>query len=602
MNQYDKYIGSVFDERYKIVKRIGEGGMAVVFEAFDMKESKIVAVKVLKEEIADDSQSVKRFINESKAVAMMSHPNIVKIFDVSVKDDLKYIVMEHIDGVTLKSYMLHKGALSVPEAVSYTEQILRALDHAHTKGVTHRDIKPQNILLLKDGKIKVTDFGIAKLPNAETATMTDKAIGTVYYISPEQASGKQIDSRSDIYSLGIVMYEMLTGKLPFNGDTPVSVALMQINSEYIAPRQINPSIPVGIEQIISVAMRKKPEDRFQSARQMLSWIIQIKNDPSHVFNLPAPPQQEKKEQQIINTPDDKKHPADKPAKIRKRKYTMFPIILGLTLSFLLVAGISGWMVLSRFLGEGAVEEQTVTVTAPSLVGEIMSEELKRGLSASGFKVIIEYDDEDRSAQANAVLSQSPAPGTEKSIVLGKQTVELKLTLCRGEHSIVLPDVTVTDHRQVEILLGQKGLKCEEEYEYNENRPLGYVVKTTPAAGEVLSEGDTVVLTISKGQKVRYVQVPHLVGLSEKEAKRLIDRSDLLVGKITYEYSSKEKGTVLSQNKAAFDNVIAFSVKIDLVVSRGPEPVATTKAEEPAETSAPKETTASKNDDKETSKP
>ena len=292
-NQYDKHVGQIFDERYKIIKRIGEGGMATVYEGFDTKANRIVAIKVLKDEIANDSQSVKRFINESKAVAMMSHPNIVRIYDVSVKDNLKYIVMEHIDGITLKSYMSKKGALSLAETISYSEQILRALDHAHNKGVTHRDIKPQNILLLKDGHIKVTDFGIAKLPNTETVTMTDKAIGTVFYISPEQASGKPIDQRSDIYSLGAMMYEMMTGSLPFTADSPVSVAMMQVSATPKPPRELKSEIPRGLEQIVLLAMEKQPDQRFQSARQMLSYLVQIKNNPACVFKLkqnnePAP--------------------------------------------------------------------------------------------------------------------------------------------------------------------------------------------------------------------------------------------------------------------------------------------------------------------------
>ena len=233
MESFDKYVGQIFDRRYKILKVIGIGGMAVVFAAQDLLMHRNVAVKMLKDDINSDIQAVKRFINESKAVAMLSHPNIVNIFDVSVKDNLKYIVMELIEGITLKNYILKKGVLGYSEIISITEQILLALDHAHQKGIVHRDIKPQNIMMLKNGLIKVADFGIAKLPNAETVTMTDKAIGTVFYISPEQASGKKIDRRSDIYSLGITMYEMATGKLPFVADSPVTVAIMMWNPLFL---------------------------------------------------------------------------------------------------------------------------------------------------------------------------------------------------------------------------------------------------------------------------------------------------------------------------------------------------------------------------------
>ena len=225
MEGYERYVGQVLDNRYRIERIIGMGGMAVVFRAEDLLMRRIVAVKILKDDIARDEVSVKRFINESKAVSMLSHPNIVTIYDVSVRSDAKYIVMEYIEGITLKNYMTKKGKLEFREIIMYTEQVLRALEHAHQKGIVHRDIKPQNIMLLKNGIIKVMDFGIAKLPNAETVTVKDSAIGTVYYISPEQASGKPIDARSDIYSLGVMMYEMATGKLPFTADSPVSVAL-----------------------------------------------------------------------------------------------------------------------------------------------------------------------------------------------------------------------------------------------------------------------------------------------------------------------------------------------------------------------------------------
>ena len=283
MENLESYIGQVFDQRYKIEKIIGIGGMAVVFEAQDLVMKITVAVKMLKKEATQDTQSVKRFINESKAVSMLHHPNIVNIFDVSVKEDLKYIVMEHVDGITLKNYISRKGSLNFAETVSFSEQILRALEHAHTKGIIHRDIKPQNIMLLKNGQIKVADFGIAKLPNTEALTLTDKAIGTVYYISPEQASGKPIDRRSDLYSLGILMYEMATGELPFKAESPVSVALMQVNDLPKPPRSINPNMPVGLEQIILEAIEKEPENRYQSATQMYKSLEQLKANPEHIF-------------------------------------------------------------------------------------------------------------------------------------------------------------------------------------------------------------------------------------------------------------------------------------------------------------------------------
>ena len=265
MEGYERYVGQVLDNRYRIEKIIGMGGMAVVFRAEDLLMRRIVAVKILKDDIARDEVSVKRFINESKAVSMLSHPNIVTIYDVSVRSDAKYIVMEYIEGITLKNYMTKKGKLEFREIIMYTEQVLRALEHAHQKGIVHRDIKPQNIMLLKNGIIKVMDFGIAKLPNAETVTVKDSAIGTVYYISPEQASGKPIDARSDIYSLGVMMYEMATGKLPFTADSPVSVALKQINDTAKPVKEEMPSLPLGLSQIIARAMDKDPDMRRRAA-------------------------------------------------------------------------------------------------------------------------------------------------------------------------------------------------------------------------------------------------------------------------------------------------------------------------------------------------
>jgi len=282
MDVWKKHINAVFDGRYQIIDTIGEGGMAVVYKATDLQTGETVALKMLKESISDNTQALRRFINESKAVAMMNHANIVKIHDVSVQTEHKFIVMEYIKGITLRDYMDKKKKLSWQEATAFIAQILQALDHAH-KRLVHRDIKPQNIMIMEGGFIKVADFGIAKLPNAETVTMIDHAVGTIYYISPEQARGKKIDARSDLYSLGVMFYEMLTGELPFMAETSYAIMTKHINEAPVPPRQKVPQLPIGIEQIILCAMEKDPARRYQNASQMLRHIYRIQQNPSTVF-------------------------------------------------------------------------------------------------------------------------------------------------------------------------------------------------------------------------------------------------------------------------------------------------------------------------------
>lgn len=287
MDSYRKFSGRMLDGRYRIEEPVGIGGMAVVFSAIDTLTGRRVAVKMLRESVMNDRATVKRFINESRAVASFNHNNIVRIYDVSVDGPCKYIVMEYIDGMTLREYMDYKRPLDWRDALIYVDQVLRALDHSHHKGIIHRDIKPQNIMLLEGGYVKVMDFGIAKMPNSESLTV-DKAIGTVYYISPEQARGGKIDSRSDIYSLGVMLYEMVTGKLPFTAETPYAVVMKQVNDTPTPPSQLNPKIPLGLEQIILCAMQKKAENRYQSASQMLRHIRQLENDPTLVFVMRQP--------------------------------------------------------------------------------------------------------------------------------------------------------------------------------------------------------------------------------------------------------------------------------------------------------------------------
>lgn len=567
MDQFERYVGQVFDKRYRIQKVIGIGGMAVVFEANDMLMRRNVAVKMLKDEINNDTQSVKRFINESKAVAMLSHPNIVNIYDVSVKDDRKYIVMELVDGITLKNYILKKGVLSFHEVINITEQILMALEHAHSKGIVHRDIKPQNIMMLKNGVIKVADFGIAKLPNAETVTMTDKAIGTVFYISPEQASGKTIDRRSDIYSLGVTMYEMATGKLPFVADSPVTVAIMQVKNSPKPPRELNPSIPVGLEQVILGAMEKNPDDRFQSAAQMLRHVAQLKANPHAVFRMqrhdaPAgnavqsggqlPPNVKK-----LTTPP-------------KTSRSMFPVIAGVATAFLIVCCISAVVVLTRLM-EVTATDNSKTIKVPELRNTIYSDGLKEQLEGLGYELEIEYEySNDGTYDRNMIIEQDPLPGEIRKIIPDKQTCLLKLTVCWGAETVEMPDLAYKDSREAKIELRDKyGLVADIVTEPHDYVSEGCVIRTEPKAGTELKNGDHVTLYVSSGQDIKYVDMPDFRGCDESAVMKKLASAELKLGKVTYENSDKvAKGLCIDQSRAVGAKT-PVGTTVDFVMSLGP---------------------------------
>ncbi|MBQ7719781.1 MAG: protein kinase [Clostridia bacterium] len=556
MDTYERYIGQTLDRRYYLLRIIGVGGMAVVYEGMDTGSGRHVAVKMLKDEYANDSASVYRFVNESKAIAALNHPNIVKIYDVSVTGSAgpKYIVMELVEGVTLKGYMNRTGALPAKEILSYAEQILKALEQAHSKGIIHRDIKPQNIMLLRSGRIKVTDFGIAKMPNADTITVGDKAIGTVYYISPEQASGQKIDARSDLYSLGVMMYEMATGQLPFTGDTPVSVALMQVNDDPVPPRDINPRIPVGLEQIILGAMEKAPDRRFQTAEQMLKYVRTLQDNPKFIFKEYRDSGVSRFSGRVQGTIAGK-----------RESHTMLPVILGVASAFLIVAltcAIFIWNALTASMNEN----QPKSIQIPNFIGTMYTFDMTTEYS-NYYNITVEYE-YDPDTPENQIIDQTPAAGERRKVKAGEQRCDLKLTVSRGAETIRLPDLTIYDAREAVNYLKDLGLNAKNNPQRisSPTIPAGYVISTEPQAGTIMNAGDVVVLTISKGEEVQQTTVPNMVGKTTSEAYSMLTSAGLKLGDVTYR-AGGAAGTIASQSLNHSSMVPAGS-PIDLVVYSG----------------------------------
>lgn len=549
--RFEKYVGQVFDGRYRIQKIIGIGGMAVVFEAEDFVMKRTVALKLLKDEINNDVQSVRRFINESRAVAMLNHPNIVAIYDVTVKDDLKYIVMENIRGITLKSYMNRKGVLNVKEALSFTEQILMALEHAHSKGIIHRDIKPQNIMLLRNGTIKVADFGIAKLPdvNETQEEQNKKAIGTVYYISPEQASGKPIDARSDLYSLGVMLYEMVTGRLPFRSEQLLNVAKMQVNEKPVPPSKRNAAVPKGVEQLILCAMEKDPAKRFQSAKEMLRVVTQLKNNPQANIKL------------LKHKPEK-----DKKKRPERQSRSMLPVIAGVATAFLITFSIAAFYVFSQLI-IGDEDSQAQEISVRDFVGMTWSDTFAKDVGEDYYTFEVQYQFSE-TEEKGKILSQEPKAGESRKVIPGEQSCKVTLYVSQGVDEFPLDDYSIEEYREVELALDSRGLNYTVEEQYHDTIISGYVISTSPAAGSSVKAGDTITLYVSLGQEVRNTIVPNVVGMSEREAMHTLLGNNISLGKVTYQQSDLPEGTVISQSKNPLTEVPIGSTKIDLVVSAG----------------------------------
>ena len=547
----DKYIGKRLDGRYEIHELLGVGGMAYVYKAYDNIEKRWVAIKILKEELAGNSDFLRRFRNESKAIAVLSHPNIVKVYDVSFGDRIQYIVMEYIDGITLKQYIEQQGEIKWREALYFTVQILRALQHAHEKGIIHRDIKPQNIMLLEDGTIKVTDFGIARFSQAETQTMTDKAIGSVHYIAPEQARGGYINDKADIYSVGVMLYEMLTGQLPFVADNAVSVAIMQMQAEPTPPSRINPSIPKGLEEITMHAMEKNPAQRFPSAADMLEDVERFRRNPEIVFHYG-----EQVDRAYAGTSADIYGNVQKNAAPQKyndnyeyeEEYVRSKngarasnIIKGIVAAVIVVAlvvgGIFGWRYLQNLTT--STNKTSDEIVLPNFVGKIYASDIEGNSEYADLTFEITYGNVP-SKQPGEVLRQTPAAGM--TVKKGKT---VSLTVNGEAEQVVVEDVKGYKQQDAYDALKALNLSPKIQAVADDDTAVGYVVKTDPAAGSTVSTGTTVTIYVSSGPSTESAVIPNIVGYQYSAAKEELEAAGFVV---TAEYdneSDKDENTVLS---------------------------------------------------------
>ena len=546
----DKYIGKRLDGRYETHELLGVGGMAYVYKAYDNIEKRWVAIKILKEELAGNSDFLRRFRNESKAIAVLSHPNIVKVYDVSFGDRIQYIVMEYIDGITLKQYIEQQGEIKWREALYFTVQILRALQHAHEKGIIHRDIKPQNIMLLEDGTIKVTDFGIARFSQAETQTMTDKAIGSVHYIAPEQARGGYINDKADIYSVGVMLYEMLTGQLPFVADNAVSVAIMQMQAEPTPPSRINPSIPKGLEEITMHAMEKNPAQRFPSAADMLEDVERFRRNPEIVFHY-----DEQVDRAYAGTSADIYGNVQQNAAPQKyndnyeyeEEYVRSQnsarasnIIKGIVAAVIVVAlvagGIFGWRYLQNLTT--STNKTSDEIVLPNFVGMIYDTDIKDNPDYADFTFEITYGNVP-SKQPGEVLRQNPVAS-----ITVKKGKTVSLTVNGEAEQVVVEDVKGYEQQDAYDALKALNLSPKIQTVADDDTAFGYVIKTDPAAGSTVSTGTTVIIYVS-GPSTESAVIPNIVGYQYSAAKEELEAAGFVVTAEYDDESDKDENTVLS---------------------------------------------------------
>ena len=557
----DKYIGKMLDGRYEIIELIGSGGMANVYKAKCHRLNRMVAVKILKSDMAENEEIRRRFRDESRAVAQLSHANIVSVYDVSSSGDTEYIVMELIDGITLKQYMERRGQMDWRESLHFIIQIMRALEHAHSRGIIHRDIKPQNIMVLRDGSVKVADFGIACLQN-NAQTLTQDALGSVHYISPEQARGEHIDARSDIYSAGVVLYEMLTGRLPFEGDTAVSVAIQHLSSVPLAPSEIREDVPKGLELICMKAMCADINKRYASATAMLEDLESFRKNPDidmeyireelkEKENTEATRYISKKElsEAVRNKKEKEKDElaAEKQEKTgiagTKDEKKRMAIIIGAFAGALLLIFLIFTLIFNGFGGGGDSSGHKV----PDIRGMTVEEAEKLEGIKGIFTIEVVGTKENSKYKDGEIISQDPSEGT-----LRKNNLTIQVYVCAKVEKSYMPTVLNMSESKAKSILNNMslGLNIQVQDKPSDTVAKGLVVATSPAAGAEIRQGNTVIIYISSGREIKPVTVPNFVGMTEEKANLEAQKLGLVVGASSSEYSDKPAGTVIRQSISA----------------------------------------------------
>ena len=585
----DKNIGKKLDNRYELTELIGVGGMADIYKANDIIENKVVAVKILKNEFAKSEDFLRRFRNESKAIALLSHKNIVKIYDVGFTDKIQYIVMEYIDGITLTEYIERQGVLKWRDAVHFTTQILRALQHAHDRGIVHRDIKSQNVMLLADGTIKVMDFGIAHFNRETDKTISEKAIGSVHYISPEQARGEVTDEKSDIYSVGVMLYEMLTGVKPFDGDNPVSIALKHMQTKPKKMTEINSSIPEGLEEITMKAMQKVPAERYQTAGEMIKDIEEFKKNPSIVFEykyfstdgstkyFDKITPETLKEQQTHKIKkrsfeeggeednsydddepeDDEEYFDDEFYYERRRRSPVLPILFALATAFVIMTAWLIYTVVTTQVG-GIVSEAGEEVKMPNLVNKTWDEVLNE-YGDFNLTPTLKYDSK---YEKNVVMHQSVMPG--RTI---KKNQNVEVTVSNGPKLVEIDDYSGKPIDDVITMLSKQDLKYEIIRQEDDNVQSDCVIKTNPAAREFVQVGTTVTLWVSTGASDETTAVPQLVNLSLASARLRAQEYDILLTELYEPSNDVEEGKVIRQSIDP-TTIVEKNTMVEIVISSG----------------------------------